>query len=86
VTTGTGNPDEFDRQKTLLLSKVGDPGSGAVRYAAAMYFFNQKLLSCDVLEIYRRCCKFDNEDPVELAKFEKIEGFSPLSFNSGNRR
>lgn len=86
MTTGAGNPDEFDRQKTLLLSKVGDPGSGAVRYAAAMYFFNQSFLSCEVLEIYRRCCKFDNEDPVELVKFEKIGDFSPLTFNPGNRR
>jgi hypothetical protein len=64
--------DEFALQKTLLFAQVGVPGSGAVRYAAAMYFYNQNKLSVEMLEIYRRCCKFDLEDPIDLAKFEEI--------------
>jgi hypothetical protein len=37
-----------------------------------MYFYNQGILSEAMLEIYRRCCKFDNEDPIDLAEFEKV--------------
>ncbi|MDA9313461.1 hypothetical protein N9V26_00020 [Amylibacter sp.] len=66
------NPNEIGIQQALLNSKIGNPGSGYARYGAAMYFYNQGKLSAAVLEIYRRCCKFDNEDPVDLARFEKI--------------
>lgn len=66
------NPNEIGMQQALLNSKIGISGSGYARYGAAMYFYNQGKLSAAMLEIYRRCCKFDNEDPVDLAKFEKI--------------
>jgi hypothetical protein len=29
-------------------------------------------MSQEMLEIYRRCCKFDLEDPIDLAKFEGV--------------
>ncbi|MDA7759652.1 hypothetical protein N8338_01655 [Amylibacter sp.] len=59
-------------QQELLNSKLGISGSGYARYGAAMYFYNQGILTEAMLEIYRRCCKFDNEDPIDLAEFEKV--------------
>ena len=64
--------DAIEMQKELLALPVGQRGSGAARYGAAMYFYQQKLMSAELLEIYRRCCKFDYEDPVDLAAFEGI--------------
>ncbi len=66
------NSNEIKIQKTLLNYKVGISGSGYIRYGAAMYFYNLGILSDEMLEIYRRCCKFDNEDPIDLARFEQI--------------
>ena len=66
------NTNEKKMQQELLNSKLGISGSGYARYGAAMYFYNQGILSEAMLEIYRRCCKFDNEDPIDLADFEKI--------------
>ena len=66
------NTCEEKMQQELLNSKLGISGSGYARYGAAMYFYNQGLLSEAMLEIYRRCCKFDNENPIDLADFEKI--------------
>lgn len=66
---------ELQAQMTLLFAKVGAPGSGAARYGAAMYFQQRGRLSAEMLEIYRRCCKLDREDPVDLAKFEGVGGF-----------
>ncbi len=64
--------EEWHLQKELLLCRIGEPGSGFVRYAAAMYFYQKGLLSTELLEIYRRCCKYDAEDPIELAYHEEI--------------
>ena len=66
------NTNEKKMQQELLDSKLGISGSGYARYGAAMYFYNQGILSEAMLEIYRRCCKFDNEDPIDLAEFEKV--------------
>lgn len=60
------------RQKSLLSMGIGLPGSGAVRYGAAMYFYQQGDMSAELLEIYRCCCKLDNEDPLDLARFEGV--------------
>ncbi len=38
-----------------------------------MFLFHEGRLTADVLEIYRRCCKFDDEDPVDLARFEGLD-------------
>lgn len=64
---------EFESQRAYLGAAVGLPGSGAVRYAAAMYFYNEDKMPPAMLEIYRRCSKFDAEDPVNLARFEGIK-------------
>ena len=66
------NTNEKKMQQELLNSKLGISGSGYARYGAAMYFYNQGILSEAILEIYIRCCKFDNEDPIDLAEFEKV--------------
>ncbi|MDC0636140.1 hypothetical protein OAP02_00710 [Amylibacter sp.] len=66
------NTNEKKMQQELLNTKLGISGSGYARYGAAMYFYNQGILSEAMLEIYRRCCKFDNEDPIDLAEFEKV--------------
>lgn len=63
---------EFLDQKTLFLSAVGEKGSGYNRYSAAMYFHKEGIISLELLEIYRRCCKLDNEDPTKLAIHEGI--------------
>ena len=47
---------------------LGQPGSGAARYAAAMQLYVDGRLPAEVLEIYRRCLNLDHEDPVALAQ------------------
>lgn len=51
------------RQLEWLVTRPGEPGSGRVRYAAAMYFYQRGLLSDAALEVYRTCSVFDHEDP-----------------------
>ncbi|MEP5731633.1 MAG: hypothetical protein ABJL67_19915 [Sulfitobacter sp.] len=63
----------LNMQKAQLLAQVSVAGSGAGRYAAAMFFYTKGLMPTDMLEIYRRCSKFDQEDPVKLAHFEGVE-------------
>lgn len=60
-------------QVALLQTKVGEPGSGAVRYAAAMYLYGQDQMPVQMLEVYRACSKFDREDPIYVASFEGID-------------
>ena len=63
---------EIDQQKKLLVWPVGIAGSGAIRYAAAMALYQAGMMSLELLEIYRRCCKFDHEDPIDLAQHEQV--------------
>ena len=72
MTKPTRQRAEFARQKSDLFLETGISGSGRARYSAAMYFYNHGFMSADLLEIYRRCCKFDHEDPLALAKLESI--------------
>ena len=72
ITVNQSDPD-FRQQRHSLLAAVGTPGSGADRYAAAMYFFQLHMMSARMLEIYRRCSKFDHEDPLDLARREGVE-------------
>lgn len=60
-------------QVALLQTKVGEPGSGAVRYAAAMYLYGQDQMPVQMLEVYRACSKFDREDPIYVASFEGVD-------------
>jgi len=52
--------------------QIGPERSGERRYAAAMYFYSCGELSAEMLEIYRRCCNDDSEDPQDLARFEGV--------------
>ena len=63
---------ELEQQKQLLAWPVGGAGSGAIRYGAAMALYQAGLMSLELLEIYRRCCKFDSEDPIALAEHEQV--------------
>ncbi len=67
------NTKEMSHQNKLLSLPVGQPGSGAARYGAAMYFYQNHMMTLELLEIYRRCCKFDHEDPEDLAAFEGVD-------------
>lgn len=55
--------EEDVRQLGLLATARGEPQSGRVRYAAAMYFYQRGMLSEASLEVYRTCSVFDHEDP-----------------------
>lgn len=70
---------EDQYQMARLRAGVGDPGSGAVRYSAAMYFYARGQMPADLLEIYRCCLRQDNEDPIDLAKFKGV--FVPAKFD-----
>jgi hypothetical protein len=63
---------EDEAQLKMLSTPLGLTKSGYQRYAAAMYFYKRGEISSDLLEVYRKCCKFDAEDPVDLARYEKL--------------
>ncbi len=50
-------------QLDLLKTAHATRGSGTIRYAAAMYFYQHGELSSKALEIYRTLAKDDNSDP-----------------------
>ncbi len=54
---------EDELQAGLLATPVGLRDSGRVRYAAAMYFYQRRMISGDILEVYRACSKNDLIDP-----------------------
>jgi hypothetical protein len=58
---------EDELQAGLLATPVGLRGSGRVRYAAAMYFYQRRMISEDILEVYRACSKNDLIDPKSQA-------------------
>jgi hypothetical protein len=85
VTLPGPDPLELDRQKAILQARVGPSGSGAARYAAAMYFYDLQLMPVEMLEIYRRCSKFDDEDPIDLANYEGVHE-RLLDFSKASRK
>jgi hypothetical protein len=64
--TITPETPEDARQLADLATPPGLPGSGRVRYAAAMHFYYRGHLSADALEVYRILALIDAEDPVPL--------------------
>ena len=72
MTGPKADQDARTAQQKMLCAPVGASGSGAARYAAAMYFFTLGEMPVEMLEIYRRCSKFDHEDPLDMAQFEGI--------------
>ncbi|MEM7177890.1 MAG: hypothetical protein AAF503_09305 [Pseudomonadota bacterium] len=54
----------LDREEWENLRRpLGEPGSGLIRYGAAMYLRQRGLLDDISLERYRICCRLDAEDP-----------------------
>lgn len=52
----------------LIHTPLGEPGSGRVRYGAAMALFARGLLPEAALEIYRICSPLDAQDPAPLLR------------------
>jgi len=52
--------EEDRRQYSLLTTPLGKPGSGMVRYGAAMHFHRSGRMKPEMLEAYRICCKLDH--------------------------
>ncbi len=53
---------------TMLNLPLGEPGSGRLRYGAAMALYREGRLSTDVLEVYRICSARDWDDPLRLLR------------------
>ncbi len=64
------------RQLEFLLMPVGEPGTGAARYAAAMHLYQKRLLTEDVLEVFRICAPDDKIDP--FAQLERRGIANPI--------
>lgn len=60
--------EEDERQLALLTLPLGQPGSGMIRYGAAMYFYRRGMLDADTLEAHRICCNLDFEDPQAVVR------------------
>ena len=72
MSSTTADRDEYAVQNALLTARIGQAGSGAMRYGAAMYFYTQNLMPAEMLEIYRRCSVLDHEDPIDVARYEGV--------------
>lgn len=66
-------PAEIARAEAELATPLGEPGSGRVRYGAAMMLHRAGMLGDAVLEIYRICSPLDREDPVALLTERGLE-------------
>lgn len=56
---------EDARQLAYLRTACEEPGSGSVRYSAAMYFYWRGMISDETLEVYRVCSGIDRENPID---------------------
>jgi hypothetical protein len=65
--------DEDRHQASLLMTAPGPEGSGRIRYAAAMYFFQRGMLSEAALELFRISSAIDHEDPLLSIKLHKLD-------------
>lgn len=52
----------------LIRAPLGQPGSGRVRYGAAMALWRDGLISADVLEVYRVASAHDRRDPAMVLR------------------
>src|SRR5690606_41900023 len=60
------------RARADLHAALGQPGSGRLRYAAAMHFHRKGLIAPEVLEDYRTCSPQDWEDPAGLLAASRL--------------
>ncbi|MCX7889817.1 MAG: dimethylsulfoniopropionate lyase [Rhodobacteraceae bacterium] len=59
---------DADEARRLLATPPGQPGSGRLRYGAAMALHGAGLLDGEVLEAYRICALLDGEDPLAVLR------------------
>ena len=59
-----GNEVTEAEARAALAGPLGEPGSGLLRYAAAMHLYARGLIDPATLERYRICCRSDGEDPA----------------------
>lgn len=52
----------------LLYAPLGQPGSGRVRYGAAMALWRDGLINAEVLEVYRVASAHDARDPLQTLR------------------
>jgi hypothetical protein len=52
----------------FLDAPLGQPGSGRVRYGAAMELYAQGQISAEVLEVYRVASAHDGRDPAVILR------------------
>tara|TARA_Y100000588_G_C13639899_1_gene663280 strand:+ start:238 stop:471 length:234 start_codon:yes stop_codon:yes gene_type:complete len=67
------NSNEDYLNLALIFKPIGSKNSGYDRYSAAMYFYNKGLMSEELLEIYRICCKFDKLNPLNIAANKNLK-------------
>lgn len=53
---------------SLLHMPPGAPGSGRIRYGAAMQLYREGLITADVLEVYRVASAHDRRDPLMILR------------------
>ena len=56
----------------FLHAPLGQPGSGRVRYGAAMELWRQGRISAEVLEVYRIASPHDRRDPLTMLRDEGL--------------
>lgn len=66
MTMVTLKSQEDEKQFALLNTPPGTKGTGTIRYAAAMYFYQGGQMPEHDLEIYRSLAKDDDADPKPL--------------------
>lgn len=52
--------------RDMIDAPLGQPGSGRVRYGAAMALWRDGLISAEVLEVYRVTAAHDHRDPAQV--------------------
>jgi hypothetical protein len=68
----TARPEDL-RALADLHATLGQPGSGRIRYAAAMHLHRKGRLSAEALEVYRICSPRDADDPLLLLAQRGLE-------------
>ena len=76
MTTATSPEDQ--RALAHLCAPLGQPGSGRLRYAAAMHFNRGGKMSDAALEVYRICSPLDGDDPAALLRARGMEREVPV--------
>ncbi|WP_077966093.1 hypothetical protein [Ensifer adhaerens] len=69
--------DETKRHWEMIRLPAGAEWSGRARYAAAVFFYQQGLMTAETLEVYRICSRLDAEDPAAVLRRYQV-GFDWL--------